>query len=154
MMQMETDLATQLRLAVVRLGRRLRHEATADGITPSMHTALSAVRRLGPAPIPIGDLAAVEHVSPPSMTRIVGHLEDRGLVSRRIDAADRRVTLLTITPEGMRILAEMRSRKNAYLAERLAGLTADEQAALAAAVPVLERLAGEGEGTREGTRQA
>jgi DNA-binding MarR family transcriptional regulator len=149
MMRTDSDLATQLRLAVVRLSRRLRHEAAADGITPSMHTALAAVGRLGPAPIPIGDLAAAEHVSPPSMTRIVGHLEDRGLVSRQIDAADRRVTLLTITPEGTRTLTEMRSRKNAYLAERLAGLTAEERAALAAAVPVLERLAGEGEGPRD-----
>jgi DNA-binding MarR family transcriptional regulator len=73
----------------------------------------------------------------------VSHLEERGLVRRQIDPTDRRITRLAITADGTRTLAEMRSRKNAYLAERLAGFTAEERAVLAAAVPVLERLANE-----------
>jgi DNA-binding MarR family transcriptional regulator len=127
----------------MRLSRRLRHESAADGITPSMHSALSAVERLGPAPLPIGDLAVAEQVSPPSMTRIVTLLEDRRLVTRQVDPGDRRVTLLAITPAGTRTLSEMRSRKNAFLAERLADLSDDERSVLAAAAPILERLAEE-----------
>jgi DNA-binding MarR family transcriptional regulator len=137
----DTDLATRLRLAVMRLSRRLRHESAADGVTPSMHSALSAVERLGPSPIPIGDLAAAEQVSPPAMTRIVDHLEARGLVARRVDPSDRRVTLLALTPAGTRTLAGMRSRKNAFLAERLAALSEDERSLVRAAAPILERLA-------------
>src|SRR5579864_6341517 len=108
----DTDLATRLRLAVMRLSRRLRHESAADGVSPSMHSALSAVERLGPSPIPIGDLAAAEQVSPPAMTRIVTNLEEHGLVTRQVDPTDRRVALLAITPVGTRALASMRSRKN------------------------------------------
>ncbi len=145
MLKTETDLATHLRLATMRLSRRLRHESAADGVSPSMHSALVAVERLGPAPIPIGDLAAVEQVSPPSMTKIVSHLEERGLVSRRVDPTDRRVTLLAITLDGTRTLAEMRSRKNAFLAARLAALSSEERSVLAAAAPILERLAAEGD---------
>lgn len=143
MLTTDTDLATRLRLAVMRLSRRLRHESTPDGVTLSMHSALSTVERLGPTPIPIGDLAAAEQVSPPAMTRIVGLLEERGHVSRQVDPTDRRVTLLAITPAGTRTLAGMRRRKNAYLAERLAALSDEDRAVLGAAAGILERLAGE-----------
>ncbi len=149
MLTTESDLATHLRLATMRLSRRLRHESAADGMSPSMHSALAAVERLGPAPIPIGDLAAAEQVSPPSMTRIVSHLEAADLVSRRVDPTDRRVTLLTITAAGTRTLAEMRSRKQAFLAARLAALSSEERSVLAAAAPILERLAADAGGVGE-----
>ncbi len=139
--ELDLDLPTRLRLAVVRLGRTLRQQSTSDDVTPSMLSALSAVERHGP--VSLGDLAALERVSPPSMTRIVGHLEDRRLVTREVDAADRRVTRLRVAPAGTRTLAAVRTRKNAYLAQRLRLLSAEDRAALAAALPVLERLAGE-----------
>src|SRR5689334_15787435 len=103
----DTDLATQLRLAVMRLSRRLRQESAADGITPSMHSALATVERLGPAPIPIGDVAAAEQVSPPAMTRIVTLLEQQRLLLRQVDPTDRRVTRLSLTPAGTRTLSQM-----------------------------------------------
>ena len=141
MLTTDLDIPTRLRLAVVRLGRTLRQQSTTDDITPSMLSALSAVERHGP--VSWGDLASLERVSPPSMTRIVGHLEDRRLVQREVDAADRRVTRLRVSPAGSRTLADVRSRKNAYLTLRLGLLSDEDRAALAAALPILERLAGE-----------
>ncbi len=133
-------LPSQLRLTVMRLARRLRQEAGAD-ITLSQLSALATVERHGP--VSLKDLADVERITPPSMTRISTGLEERGLVVRTADAADRRVARLAITDSGRVLLQMTRSRRDAYLAERLQALTADEVAALDRALPILARLAGE-----------
>lgn len=139
MLSTDIDLSSRLRLAVMRLGRTLRRQSTTDDITPSMQSALSVVERRGP--LSIGDLAVTERVSPPSMTRVVGHLEERQLVTREVDPTDRRIARLRVTPAGARALAAMRTRKQAYLAQRVRLLSEEDRALLAAALPVLERLA-------------
>lgn len=131
---------SQLRLVVTRLARRLRQEAGAD-ITLSQLSALSSVERLGP--LSLRELAEVERVTPPSMTRISTGLEDRGLVERHADAADRRVARLAITDSGRLLLEETRGRRTAYLAERLEAFSAEDRACLERALPILERLIGE-----------
>jgi DNA-binding MarR family transcriptional regulator len=131
------DLPSQLRLAVTRLARRLRQEAATD-ITLSQFSALATVERAGP--VPLKDLADIERVAPPSMTRIAGCLEERGLVVRTVDAADRRVARLAITDPGRALLDHARSRRDAYLAVRLRSLSAAELDTLAEALPLLERL--------------
>src|SRR6266511_843787 len=83
----DRELVVQLRLAVMRLARRLRQQTEGE-ITASQLSALSSVSRLGP--LTLGALAAVERVRPPTMTRIVGHLEAAGLLVRRPAPADRR----------------------------------------------------------------
>lgn len=133
-------LPSQLRLAVMRLARRLRQEAGGD-VTLSQLSALATVARRGP--VSLKELADVERISPPSMTRISTGLEERGLVVRTVDAADRRVARLAITESGRRLLEETRSRRDAYLAERLQALPAAELEALTHALPILERLVGE-----------
>jgi DNA-binding MarR family transcriptional regulator len=138
MLSTDFDMPTRLRLAVMRLGRTLRQQSMTDDITPSMLSALSVVERRGP--LSIGELALTERVSPPSMTRVVGHLEERHLVTREVDATDRRVARLRVTPTGARTLAAMRTRKQAYLARRLRLLSEEDRERLAAALPVLERL--------------
>jgi DNA-binding MarR family transcriptional regulator len=130
-------LASGLRLVVMRLARRLRQRADA-GITPSMLSALSSVERLGP--ITLGDLAAAERVQPPSLTAIVGRLEEEGLVAREGDPDDRRVARVRLTPSGARLMERNRSRKNAYLAQRLRTLDRADREVLARAVDLLERL--------------
>jgi DNA-binding MarR family transcriptional regulator len=134
------ELASQLRLAVARLSRRIRQQAAAAGeeLTASSQAALATIERLGP--IALGELAAVEQVQPPSMTRIVARLEEWGYVTRVVDAADRRVARAAITDAGRELLARSRTRKEAFLAQRVAGLSADERAVLARALPLLERL--------------
>ena len=130
-------LAAELRLAVMRLARRLRQQAPAD-VTPSMLSALTVVERLGP--IALGDLAGFERVRPPTMTRIVARLEEDGLVEREPDESDGRITRLKLSGAGRKLIAKNRTRKDAYLAGRLKQLTPRERARLEAGIEVIQRL--------------
>lgn len=133
-------LGSQLRLAVMRLARRLRQQ-TAGGITQSQLSALATVAKHGP--VSLGELAGIERIAPPTMTRIAARLEEQGLVERRPDPTDRRVARVAISDAGDALLAEIRTRRDAFLTERLQELTADERVLLAKAIPLLERLASE-----------
>lgn len=135
-----TELASQLRLSVMRLARVLRQQVTGP-VTPSQVSALHQIERL--APVTLGALATAERVQPPSMTRIVAGLEENGLVVREVDADDRRIARLHLTSAGRRWLERSRSRKTAYLAARLRRLSPEELDALERAVPVLEHLLAE-----------
>lgn len=133
----EAQLAPRLRLALMRLSRHLRSQADGD-LSPSLVSALSCIERY--APVTLGRLAELEHVKPPSITRMVTALEAAGLVRRETDPADRRVARLQVTASGARRLQAIRTRKTAYLAQRLRRLGDDDLAALSRALPVLERL--------------
>ena len=134
------ELAARLRLVNARLARRVRREAlgTGDDLTASRLSALATIEDCGP--ITLGELAALEQVQPPSMTRIVGRLEEHGLAEREVDPRDRRVAYVRITDDGRNVLARSRTRKAAFLARRVGRLSPDERRALADALPVLERL--------------
>jgi DNA-binding MarR family transcriptional regulator len=131
------DLPSRLRFALMRLSRRLRQNDGSDA-TPSQVSALSSVEAHGS--LTLGELAAYERVAPPSMTRIVSHLEERDLVLREVDASDRRVARVSITDAGRTLLTEVRNKKTAYLAERISLLSDEDRAVLQAALPVIERL--------------
>ena len=133
----EAELASRLRLTVTRLARRLRTQLPGE-LSPSQLATLASVERLGP--ITLGELSAVERVKPPTMTKIVACLEDQGLVSRTVDQSDRRVARLEVTGDGRRFMDRSRRQKDAYLAERLRTLDAEDRAALERAAEVLERL--------------
>jgi DNA-binding MarR family transcriptional regulator len=132
-------LASQLRLAVTRLARRLRQQAEA-GVTPSQLVALSSIE--GAGSLTIGDLCQAEQVQPPTMTKIVGALVEAGLVAREPDPRDRRIAWLRVTPAGARLLERSRSRKDQYLVKRLRGLEPEELAVLERAAEILDRLVG------------
>lgn len=131
------ELAANLRLLIMRLHRQLRAHAGAD-LSPTLVSALATVERYGP--LTLGDLAAYQRVSPPSVTRVVAALEGAGLVSRATDVSDRRVARVTLTAAGRRTLQRARTRKTAYLAKRLGTLDDADLTALRAALPALERL--------------
>lgn len=133
----DTEMAARLRLVLNRLARRLRRHAS-DDLSPSLVSALVTIELHGPTTL--GRLAAHELVSPPSVTRMVAPLEERGLVRREVDATDRRVARVSLTSEGRRALSRTRRRKTAYLAMRLRQLQPEELAQLRQALPVLERL--------------
>jgi DNA-binding MarR family transcriptional regulator len=134
------ELSPRLRMVTVRLYRLFRQHADPDSdLSQNLISALATVSRCGP--ITLGRLAELERVQPPSMTRIVAKLEERGLVTREIDPDDRRIARVRVTPEAVGVLAELRSRRTEFLAARLAELTPAEQTALEAALPALERLA-------------
>lgn len=133
----DAALVARLRLVTMRLARRLRQQSEGD-VTASMLSALSSIARLGP--LTLGELASVEQVQPPSMTKIVGKLEEQGFVVREPDASDRRVTRVRVSAEGQSYVERSRTLKNAYLAERLGRLGASERERLADVLPLLERL--------------
>src|SRR5574341_168242 len=135
--EVDRDLVVSLRLAVGRLARRLRQQNEGE-ITASQFSALSSVARLGP--ITLGKLASVERLRPPTVTRMVSILEESGLVLRHTDADDRRICRVEITHLGRDLLERSRTRKDAYLARRLATLSPKELDALRDATAVLERL--------------
>src|SRR5215210_534830 len=131
------DLAVRLRLAITRTSRRLRQEA-GTGLSPTLTAALATIDRHGP--LTPSELAARERVQRPTATRLVARLEALGVVQRAADPADRRSSLLSVTPEGRALLETMRGRKDAYLASRLTRLDPEERAALDRACAILERL--------------
>jgi len=131
------EMAARLRLATARLARQLRQQA-GTGLTPSQQSALVSVDLHGP--LTLGQLARIEQVAPPTVTRIVGKLEEDRLVARSVDESDRRVSRVAITAEGRRRLDHSRRRRNAWLAQRLGEFDKDQLADVDAALRVMEAL--------------
>jgi len=134
-------VADVLRPVLLRIGRELRRETRAEGVSPEQVALLVAIKY---APgIGVRELAARERMSPPALTKHVDRLERDGLVARTPSEDDRRRVGLTLTDEAQRLLRRVRSRRTAWLASRLRGLTAEELAAVEAAVEPLSRLLAE-----------
>jgi DNA-binding MarR family transcriptional regulator len=137
------ELAPRLHSAVLHLLRRLAREDRASGESPARLSALSVLVFGGPRPI--GRLARDEGVSPPTMTRLVAGLEADGLVTRTSDPTDGRTQRVSATDRGREILIAGRARRVAALDGLLVGVGAEDRAALAAAVSIIEeRLLGDG----------
>jgi DNA-binding MarR family transcriptional regulator len=135
--QLDEELAPRLRLAIVRTARRLRQEAGSD-LGPSQTAALATIERHGPlAP---SELAERERIKRPTAARILGHLEEAGLVERVRDPEDGRSSILSVTMAGRALLRRLRARKTAYLAHRFRDLSKEDLAALERAAEVLERM--------------
>ncbi len=131
------DVAVRLQMTTTRLSRRLRQEAGAR-LTPSQLSVMASIHRNGP--ITLGALAECERVAPPTITRVVAKLEADGLVERRSDPDDRRVSRVVTTPQGAELITDSRARKVAWLGERLDQLSARDRARIDAALDALERL--------------
>jgi DNA-binding MarR family transcriptional regulator len=142
-MQTDAALATAMRISISRLARRLRVERLGLGGTETVLSdiqlaALAALARHDS--MTPGELAEHEKVQPPSMTRVIAVLEERGLVRREPHATDRRQVILTATDEGRDVVQRVRRRREAWLAQRLQELTPDERQILRAAAPILEKI--------------
>lgn len=131
------DLASQVRLSVFRLGRKLRREGDAD-VSPTLLAALATVERHGP--MTAGSLAGHEQIRKPTCTRVIVSLVERGLIERTDDPLDGRVTWVQATPAGRKVLQRVRTRHNAYLAKRMKRLSPQELATLEDAARIMERL--------------
>jgi DNA-binding MarR family transcriptional regulator len=138
----DAGLATALRISITRLARRLRAERMAKGLEPGLSdTQLAALAALERHSVMTpGELADHEKVQPPSMTRVIAVLEERGLVRRAPHPTDRRQVVLTVTEQGRTVVHQSRRLREAWLAQRLRELTPQERALLRAAAPVLEKL--------------
>lgn len=142
-MQTDEALATAMRISISRLARRLRVERLGLGGTQMVLSdiqlaALAALERHDS--MTPGELAEHEKVQPPSMTRVIAVLEERGLVRREPHATDRRQVILTVTADGRDLVRRVRRLREAWLAQRLQELTPDERRALRAAAPILEKI--------------
>lgn len=136
---LESDLAGELRLGSMRLARRLRLERGSDDLTLSQLAVLGSLDRHGESTV--GELAHIERVQPPSMTRIVNSLVEAGLLVRHPHEVDGRQVIVDLTDKARAVLVEDRRRRTAWLALRLAELTADERDLLRRVAPLLDRLA-------------
>ena len=139
----DDELAADLRLVVGRLARKMR-QVHHGGLTASQNSALHAIEALGP--VRLGDLAAAEGISGPTLTKIVDHLEAAGFVGRTVDPHDRRVVRVALTVEGHEKVKVLREDRTAYLRQRLADLPPADRATLRAALPLLSGLADEAAG--------
>src|SRR3954462_454205 len=131
------QLAPRLRLAVARTARRLRQEA-GGGLRPTLPSALASIENHGP--LTPSELADRERIKRPTATRLISTLEEGGFVLRASDPSDRRSSLIAITPEGRELMRTLRTRKDAYLAQRLRKLSAEDRETLDRAADLLERL--------------
>lgn len=133
-----TQTAARLRLAIARLQRIVRQQAM-GGLTLSEGSCLAVIDREGP--LSLTDIGAREHLSAPSVTKIVVRLEARQLVERRRDPGDRRVSLIAVSRRGAALMNRIREERTAYLHQRLLALDPASLADLVRALPVLESLA-------------
>lgn len=140
-------LAEELRISIARLSRRLRTlrpgsagggEGAAGPLSLTQFAALAAIERNGS--MTPRELADHEKVQPPSMTRVIAFLEERGLVARRPHPTDGRQVVLNATDAGAALLRDERRRKEAWLARRLGELTEEEREILRRVAPILDKL--------------
>jgi DNA-binding MarR family transcriptional regulator len=133
-------LASELRLSVMRLRRRLSSERHPDNpLSIGAMSVLGCLHRGGD--LTIGELAASERVQPPSMTRTVNFLEEGGYVVRKPHESDGRQVVVVLADLGRATLLADRARRDAWLAQRLRNLSIEERDTLRRAAPILERIA-------------
>jgi DNA-binding MarR family transcriptional regulator len=123
----------------MRLARRLRQmQDDSLDLNPNQLSAMAVLLNSGDQLM--GELAALERVRPPSMTRVVNSLEARGYVVRRPDPRDHRQCLVTLTDSGRQVLLANRRRRDEWLAVRIAGLDPAERDILRRAIRVLDKV--------------
>ncbi len=135
------DHATQLRVAIGRLSRRLRPTAAGAeaGLTPTRVSVLLHAVREGQARL--SEVALAEGINPTMLSRVVGELVDSGLLERVSDERDRRAAWVKATPAGRRLAQRMRRERTEAVDRALEALTESERELIERALPALESLA-------------
>jgi DNA-binding MarR family transcriptional regulator len=135
----DAGLASELRMSVMRLRRRLASERDPQNdLSIPVMAVLGALFRRGE--LTVGELAALERVQPPTMTRKVNFLEEGGYVTRRPHDSDGRVVVVTLTDRGRETVIADRKRRDEWLSRQLRDLTPGQREVLRAAAPILEAL--------------
>jgi DNA-binding MarR family transcriptional regulator len=135
---LHAELASALRLSLLRAARRIRSQRVNTSATLSQLSALATVGKCGP--LSAGEIASIERVQPPSMTKILASLEAAGWVERAAQPEDRRQSIISITQAGVDLLAEETRARDEWLSQRLIDFSEAELAILREAVQVLDRL--------------
>jgi DNA-binding MarR family transcriptional regulator len=135
----DDDLPSNLRVSVMRLARRIRLERSTEDLSLNQLAVLGTLRRSGE--LTLGELAAVERVKPPSITRAVNSLVEAGLVVRRPNETDGRLVMVDLTPRARELLDEESRRRDLWLAQRLDELATADRQLLKRVAPLLDVLA-------------
>ncbi len=133
------QLAEQLRVAITRLNRRLRQTQPVGELTQNQLSVLASLDLAGA--LTPRELSDAERVQPPTMTKVLAKLEERGLIQRAPHPTDGRQVLLSATAAGREVLLEQRRAKAEWLTRRLTGLPAPDREVLAQAAEILDRIA-------------
>ncbi|HLV58834.1 MAG TPA: MarR family transcriptional regulator [Natronosporangium sp.] len=137
--QSAAQLAVSLRDALIRLNRRVRQTRPVGDLTATQLSALTSLQLAGA--LTPGELADIERVRPPTMSKIISKLEERGLVQRSPHPSDGRQVILAATPRGREVVAALDRVREEWLAQRLAELPAADRDILRRAAEILRRLA-------------
>lgn len=136
---MDDDQAVRLRRVITHLARSLNQSATDEDLTPTQASVLGLVA--GRGPLPIAEVVRVENLNPSMVSRVVGALEQLGLIERVPDAIDLRAATLAISSRGRNAHARIKRRRAEVIQRSADRLTADQNQALIQALPALEALA-------------
>ena len=134
----EVELANRLRPALLRLARELRREVHSLGVSGGQVALLVSIKYT--PGVGVRELAAQERMSPAAISKGVSKLEQQGLVERRPHESDKRRVGVHVSEKGHQVLRSVRSRRTIWLAERLKGLSPQDQRAIEAAIEPLEKL--------------
>jgi len=136
---MDEESVIRLRRTILRLARQLNAASVGEGLTPTQASVLGIVTNRGP--LGLTELTEIEGLNPTMLSRVVGKLDSFGLIRRLRDPDDFRAARVEVTPEGRQTYQRIAAERAALLSGRVAGLPAEQAAALVAALPALENLA-------------
>src|SRR5260370_33465901 len=136
---MDNETVMRLRRVVRRLARQLNAASREEGLTPTQASVLGITTMRGP--LSLAELTEVEGINPTMLSRVIGKLDEFGLISRLRDPDDFRAARVEVTQKGQGVYERITAQRSAVISESVSGLPAGEQAALAAALPALENLA-------------
>ena len=136
---MDSDTVIRLRRVVLKLARQLNAASGEEGLTPTQASVLGITSVRGP--LSLAELTELEGINPTMMSRVIGKLDEYGLIKRLRDPDDFRAARVEVTPKGRNVYERIKAQRSAVISESVAGLPDGQQAALLAALPALETLA-------------
>ena len=136
---MDSDTVIRLRRVVLKLARQLNAASREEGLTPTQASVLGIATMRGP--LSLSELTELEGINPTMLSRVIGTLDEYGLMKRLRDPDDFRAARVEVTPKGRDVYQRITAQRSAVISESVTGLAADQQAALGAALPALENLA-------------
>ena len=136
---MDSDTVIRLRRVVLKLARQLNAASREEGLTPTQASVLGITSVRGP--LSLAELTELEGINPTMLSRVIGKLDEHGLIKRLRDPDDFRAARVEATGKGQSMYQRIAAQRSAVISESVAGLPAGQQAALVAALPALENLA-------------
>jgi DNA-binding MarR family transcriptional regulator len=136
---MDNDTVIRLRRVVLKLARQLNAASREEGLTPTQASVLGITTMRGP--LSLAELTEIEGINPTMLSRVIGKLDEYGLLMRLRDPDDFRAARVEVTSKGRGVYERIAAQRSAVISESVSGLPDGEQAALLAALPALENLA-------------